>query len=240
MISESRIGVFFDIDNTLLPSPSLEWRFAEWLIASNLIARQQISEWVRQALFGSWSEGLKGISTSKGYLAGLPTRVVQSWKASLGAGELDPFQEAAERLDEHLARGHRAFLISGTLAPLADVFADEFDGCVDICATALQKEDDDTYTGRIAGQHMSGREKARALEEAAYHYAIDLRKSYAYGDSLNDLAMLECVGNPAAVNPCRKLRRIAASRRWEIIEWTSIDALDVSRARHFSATENGR
>lgn len=239
MMAESRIGAFFDIDNTLLPSLSLEWRFVEWLAASDLLARKQIGGWARQALLAFWSEGFRGISRSKGYLAGLPTRVVQSWEASLAAGSLAPFQKAAERLDQHLACDHRIFLISGTLLPLAAAFARQLGAGIDICATALQTQDE-TYTGRIAGHHMSGVEKAKEIEKAAGRHAIDLSKSYAYGDSLNDLAMLERVGNPIAVNPCRKLRRIAVARRWEVVEWKSIEAFAFSREQHFSARENGR
>jgi HAD superfamily hydrolase (TIGR01490 family) len=239
MTPRSRVGAFFDIDKTLLPSPSLELRFAEWLIASDLLEQRQIVQWARQALFGFWAASLKGMSRSKGYLAGLPIGVVEGWEASLAAGVLAPFEKAAERLDQHRAFGHRIFLISGTLAPLANLFARQLDGSIAIYATELETNDE-IYTGHIKGNHMRGSEKAKAIEDAARRNEIDARKSYAYGNSLDDLAMLECVGNPVAVNTCRKLRRIAATRGWEVIDWKSIEDPDVSRERHFSTTENAR
>jgi len=50
-------------------------------------------------------------------------------------------------------------------------------------------------------------------------YGLDLKHSYAYGDSAADAAMLAAVGNPFAVNPSFGLRRIAARRDWPIVSW---------------------
>lgn len=239
MTTENSIGVFFDIDNTLLPWPSLEWRFRKWLLASDLLSRKQILDWTRQGLLAFWSEGLKGISKSKAYLRGLPMGLVLNWQASLTADRLSLFREAVEHLDRHLARGHRIFLISGTLTPLATVFARQLGGSIEIHATEPET-DGRVYSGRIKGSHMSGIEKARAVRHIARGKAIDLRNSYAYGDSLDDLTMLECVGNPFAVNPSRKLRRIAKSRCWKVVEWKSVADLDVGRERQFSSKGNAR
>ncbi|NOY10199.1 MAG: HAD family hydrolase [Spirochaetes bacterium] len=40
-----------------------------------------------------------------------------------------------------------------------------------------------------------------------------------YSDSIHDLPLLESVGNPVAVNPDSRLRRIANERGWEIINF---------------------
>jgi len=44
----------------------------------------------------------------------------------------------------------------------------------------------------------------------------DLDRCSAYSDSINDLPMLQCVGEPHAVNPDRRLRALAAERAWPI------------------------
>jgi len=46
-----------------------------------------------------------------------------------------------------------------------------------------------------------------------------LDASTAYSDSNTDLPFLEAVGHPVAVNPDRKLRRVAAQRGWPILEF---------------------
>jgi len=46
---------------------------------------------------------------------------------------------------------------------------------------------------------------------------IDLKQSRAYSDSFSDLSMLEAVGFPVAVNPDRRLRRVARERGWPML-----------------------
>ena len=48
---------------------------------------------------------------------------------------------------------------------------------------------------------------------------IDLEHSYAYGDSYADKEFLESVGHPVAVNPDRRLKKLAESRGWPIHNW---------------------
>ena len=73
---------------------------------------------------------------------------------------------------------------------------------------------DGVYTGR-ALRALHAEEKARCLRELDY----DLEASPAYSDSHTDLPFLEAVGHPVAVNPDRALRRIAAERRWPVLEF---------------------
>ena len=47
----------------------------------------------------------------------------------------------------------------------------------------------------------------------------DLGSSYAYSDSVSDVPLLEAVGHPTVVNPDRGLRRVAADRGWQVLEF---------------------
>jgi phosphoserine phosphatase len=57
--------------------------------------------------------------------------------------------------------------------------------------------------------------KAACIRELDF----DLAASTAYSDSHTDLPFLEAVGRPVCVNPDRALRRIAAERRWPVLEF---------------------
>lgn len=46
---------------------------------------------------------------------------------------------------------------------------------------------------------------------------VDWMNSYAYGDSLSDVSVLDLVGHPVAVQPEEALREEAIKRKWEII-----------------------
>jgi hypothetical protein len=64
-----------------------------------------------------------------------------------------------------------------------------------------------------------GEEKARRVAELAEARGIDLTRSYAYSDSINDLPFLELVGNPVAMNPDRSLRAHARRRGWQVLDY---------------------
>ena len=125
---------------------------------------------------------------------------------------------AVARLLEHGAAGERPVLVTGSIdfvvAPLA-----AFLGVGDTLAVALE-ERDGRFTGELTTPPISEDEKARVVQAFAAERGIDLAQSHAYGDSSADLPMLRCVGHPAAVNPDRKLRRIAESEGWPIESWS--------------------
>ncbi|MGH9709188.1 MAG: HAD family hydrolase, partial [Candidatus Acidiferrales bacterium] len=78
---------------------------------------------------------------------------------------------------------------------------------------------DGLWTGKIAGEHMCGGAKQHAIIRLAAAHSLNLTRSFAYGDSVGDLPMLENVGYPAAVNPSKNLERAARIRNWPILRW---------------------
>ena len=52
----------------------------------------------------------------------------------------------------------------------------------------------------------------------ASKHGLDLSKSWAYSDSYSDYPMLAVVGRPTAVNPDLRLRVVARSYAWPIID----------------------
>src|SRR3990172_6982469 len=75
--------------------------------------------------------------------------------------------------------------------------------------------------GGLGGEVIHGEAKARAVEELAGRWDIDLGESYAYSDSINDLPLLELVGHPQAVNPDGELKDAARARGWPVYELRS-------------------
>jgi alcohol-forming fatty acyl-CoA reductase len=220
MTPANGIGAFFDVDGTLLPAPSLEWRFVSWLAACDLLNGWHIASWAATAIPALLCGELSSRRTNKKYLAGLPESLIQTWESSLDKDSLATFSEAAQRIAWHLDQNHRVLLVSGTLAPLAQILARRLNNQIEIRATHLEVIEG-LYSGFIEENHMSGSEKARALAQIANHHSLALADSYAYGNHPDDLPMLEAVGNPIAVNPGLRLKRIAAQRHWRIARWQS-------------------
>lgn len=64
---------------------------------------------------------------------------------------------------------------------------------------------------------MEGMNKAVYLSELARHFQLSKESITAYSDSYHDLPFLLEAGCPVAVNPDRKLLKIAHLRNWSVI-----------------------
>jgi HAD superfamily hydrolase (TIGR01490 family) len=115
-------------------------------------------------------------------------------------------------IERDRAEGYRPVLVSGELD-----FALErvvrylgFDGA--ICNSLLFR--DGIATGEVAPPLIAEEEKVAAMRRYAGENGAALEGAKAYSDSFSDLPMLEAVGHPTAVNPDRRLRRVARARGW--------------------------
>jgi HAD superfamily hydrolase (TIGR01490 family) len=242
---EKRGGVaaFFDLDGTLMPLPSVEWRFFRMLRYRKFIGIRNYLLWMVEAA-RLVPRGINQIMhANKMYLRGV--------RADVGCGGTDIplclrigdeaqeerkrqarmpvplYPEAIERVAWHAARGHLIVIVSGTLEPLAERAARglevelaerELATKIWVCATRLEQSAG-SWTGRIVGEAMFGEAKARAVRRIAAAENLNLRRCFAYGDSSSDKWMLEAVGKPAAVNPSNDLARIARRDGWSVLLW---------------------
>ena len=229
MNSPGKIGAFFDVDGTLVVPPSLEWQFVGYLLGRDAIGSTEIGRWLVQCAKDLLRDPRAAISGNKMHLAGLRESLVDDWANSVAPDSLQLFPAGVERVAWHLAQRHRVFLISGTLKPLAEVSARRLPGSVEICATNLEMLGGH-WTGRLAGEHMGGEAKARAIRGLAARFGLALWDSYAYGNSITDLPMLDSVGHRVAVNPSASLRRIARKEGWQSCDWAEAVAASTDGA----------
>jgi HAD superfamily hydrolase (TIGR01490 family) len=122
------------------------------------------------------------------------------------------YAESLDLVELHRSRGEPVYIVSATLQEIVQAIADDlgFDGALGTVCEVV----DGKYTGR-AIRALHADEKARCIRELDH----DLAASTAYSDSHTDLAFLEAVGHPIAVNPDRALRRIAVARGWPVLEF---------------------
>ncbi len=91
---------------------------------------------------------------------------------------------------------------------------------------------DGVATGEVKAPLIAEEEKVRAMKALCREYGTEMKQSKAYSDSFSDLPMLEAVGIPAAVNPDRRLKRVALDRGWTILDLKR--GIDVNRRRQQS------
>lgn len=239
------IAAFFDIDGTLVPPPSLEQRFLGYLRWRGTLGWTNIARCAgpllretSRAIFSGERAGFECATASmKAYLAGVPTTAMDAWLGWLMRHPVKRFPESMRRLDWHARQGHRIFLLSGTLLPLAEAVARLLPVTVEICATQLESEGGH-FTGRVRGEAVCGPAKARAMERLAAENSLDLARSYAYGDSFADRWMLARVGHPAIVQAAEhfswRLEWLARRRGWPVLRWRTANG-EARRIQHRGA-----
>jgi len=217
-----RVAAIFDLDGTLVPEPSLEWRLFAALRGSDRIPWANYLRWGVEAL-RLLPRGLLAVQhRDKRYLTGLSPALVFRHMESISF-----FDEGIARVLWHTAQGHQIVLVSGTLEPLAQLAAMALECELEarghpflprVCATRLA-EQAGQWTGHLAGEAVSGAVKERAIKELARSEKFDLRECHGYGNTLLDRQLLCAVGHGHAVNPGKGLAALANERDWPIWHW---------------------
>ena len=217
-------AAFFDLDKTLLPGAALfpvareMYRQRYFTLAD--IARLAADQ-LQYRILGAEAEGSmrRARKTSLEAIRGRRKDEVVHLGRSVVQEEILPrlYPQAVELLTRHKRAGREVYISSSSpqdfLALLAEGLG--IDGVVGTRAAI----EDGVYTGELEGEMCHGPEKARRVAELAAERGIDLERSYAYSDSVNDLPMLELVGNPVAVNPDRDLLTHARRHGWPILDY---------------------
>jgi HAD superfamily hydrolase (TIGR01490 family) len=125
------------------------------------------------------------------------------------------YPRAKELIQTSLDKGHAVILVSGALDFLMELLAQHLEA-TGIIANRLEIKDR-AATGKLLRPVVAGPEKARLVREHAREHGHDLDECFAYSDSYSDVPMLSVVGNPAAVNPDRRLSLLANAYHWPII-----------------------
>lgn len=126
------------------------------------------------------------------------------------------FKGALDLVARAKKAGHRVVLLSGSPDFLLQRMARLCDAD-DVIGNRLQIKDG-RATGKLLPPIVAGPEKARIIKEHAKQHGFELEECAAYSDSMSDVPMLSVVGRPAAVNPDFRLRMLAKTHRWPILD----------------------
>lgn len=222
--SPPRGAVFFDFDGTLVDSTIAHYY--------RYFMRRRLSPFRRRLWYAGFllkcvsyliidkiDRSKLNIIFYRNY-RGLPADEIKALADDCYRDEIAPrcFDQVIDCIAEHKRANRTIVLVTGSLdfivAPVVRGLG------VDVVLAPALLESNGLFTGELDGPPIGGEEKSRRMRKLAEEMNIDLAQSHAYGDSVADLAMLEIVGNPRAVNPDRGLARVAATRGWPIHSWT--------------------
>ena len=220
---QPRAAAFFDLDNTIIRGASA------FHLAVGLRRRNFFGTWdlvtfaLHQARYLIFGEDLREIDKVRSRALSIVAGRSVAEMAAIGEEVWDEvlslriFPGTQELLTRHLAAGHEVWIITASPIEIGELIGRRL-GVTGALGT-IAEHVDGFYTGRLVGDMLHGQGKARAVAALAESRQLDLRHSYAYGDSTNDVPILSLVGHPVAINADPRLRRHARLVGWPVREF---------------------
>ena len=210
----------FDLDNTLLGGDS-DYLWGQYLVQHRLVDPTTF-ERENQRYYADYNAGRLDIDAFLAFqlqpLAQHTLQQLSAWRADFIDTCIQPIiLPAARRLiEQHRAQSHDLLIVTATnrfiTQPIAELF-----GISELVATDpefLQGR----FTGRVTGIPCFRDGKVKLINLWLAEHQKNLRGSWFYSDSHNDLPLLQQVEHPVAVNPDPILEAHAKQHGWEIVD----------------------
>jgi phosphoserine phosphatase len=117
-------------------------------------------------------------------------------------------EDVIARLQAHASQGAQVYIASSVIEPMIEPFARRV-GAQTI-GTPVEYFNGNV---RVAGELVA---QERKIEQVLTRLGVE-RVDFAYGDTVQDVPLLEHADHPVAVYPDDALKAVAAARGWEIL-----------------------
>jgi HAD superfamily hydrolase (TIGR01490 family) len=214
----------FDIDGTLIDVQSQQL-FLKYLRQKGVIGPGpylKIMLWFVLYKLGLASEPARIMEYAFSFFKGMTSGELQALSADFFETKLKShiFPAAKRLIEDHRSSGHDIVLISNSLECLARELGTYLAVKPDHClATKLELDANGKYTGKMSGGMLYSEHKVVAVRSWWQKNDLTPAETWGYADHLSDLKFLELVDHPTAVNPGRRLSRLAAARNWTILRF---------------------
>ncbi|AYC32224.1 HAD family hydrolase [Pseudomonas cavernae] len=211
----------FDLDETLIDGDCAslwckQMADLEWVDGESFLAREH-------ELMNLYAEGKLAMEDYMDFslspLVGRTAEEVAHVVEPFVEDVIEPliYSDACKRLAEHRAAGDRLLVISASAHFLVSAIAERL-GIDEVLAIDLE-EQHGCYTGRTTGVLTYREGKVTRLQAWLAEHEESLEGASFYSDSRNDLALLQRVGRPHAINPDPVLRQHAEEAGWPVLLW---------------------
>lgn len=217
------ICAFYDVDGTILKINSMMSFFDYWSNKNELIKLRNSfyieykrlidAQSSREVMNRRYYEYFKGFSESEMISEGLLWFNIEILNKDVF------FKKVVESMSKHKSEGHKIVFVSGSMLPLLNPIGQLLHADDILCVKQI-KDENGILTGDIGGIQTIGAGKKEAILAYANNYSVDLESSYAYGDDISDMPMMECVGNAICVGNESTLSYCFANiknKTWEVI-----------------------
>ncbi len=208
---------FVDLDGTLL-SASSEKFFLKYILKKGILSPVAFLRFLSYYLRSPAQTIREGKGWNRNYLTGIPPEVIKR-EAAICAGILletclrDWTRKSIHELNNY---GCETVLLSASLEYIATGIAEGIS--IDHIQASSPAIVNGRFTGRLNGLRPWGKDKAVLMHRICDQRGIKPVNCAAAGDSWADRFIMDDCGCSIAVCPDRKLRKLAVSRKWKIVE----------------------
>jgi len=213
----------FDLDHTLLTGDS-DVLWCEFLMDRGVLDRAAFQP-RNDAMAQRYREGsVSAEAFCDFYVSTLAGRSLADWRVvcedflrEVVAPRIPP--SARELVEAHRGLGHRLVMTTATNRVLTELTARHLR--IDTLLATEVEVVDGRCTGRTRGVLNMREGKVARLHSWLHEQGVAadaLREAVFYSDSINDLPLLQAVGEPIVVDPDARLRAHAAAVGWPMVE----------------------
>lgn len=211
------IGAFFDLDKTLIKSFSAKDFFKTRMLSGKVTSKELVAQFAGALAYATGNANFASMAAigAKG-VKGVKEQVFIDVGEEVYQKHLAEaiYPESRALVAAHLAMGHTVAIISAATPYQVDPIARDL-GIDKVRCTRMEVKKG-VFTGNIVEPACWGEGKAEAGRQLMREFDLDLGKSYFYTDSVEDLPLLEIVGNPRPLNPDTKLSVLAFQNDWPV------------------------
>ncbi|ADZ89636.1 HAD family hydrolase [Marinomonas mediterranea] len=210
---------FFDLDNTLVAGDTAQ-AFSEYIVESDAPTPEDFLQ-INHAYMDDYDNGTLDLAQYMRYTLAPLTQLSEADVNNLIQRFIEDvvadmtLDKAKALLERHKQEGDEVVIISATgthlVAPIAKYLGVEHALGVDI------EYRDGIITGEIVGTPTFREGKVTRAIQWANEHGYEMKETYFYSDSHNDLPLLENALYPIAVDPDPILTETAKQKGWEII-----------------------
>ena len=211
----------FDLDNTILAGDS-DYLWGEFLVEQGLVD----GDWYRnenQRYYDAYKAGSLDIyeflAFSLAPLAAHSMEKLQSLHEQFMEEKIESIilPKAEQQIQHHRRQGDYLMIITATNSFVTGPIAKRLG--VDALLATEPEINNGRYTGKVSGTPCFQQGKVERLQQWLSSSRQDLKESWFYSDSHNDIPLLEQVSYPVAVDADETLLAHAQNKGWQSISF---------------------
>lgn len=212
----------FDVDDTLIDGDAASL-WSRWMVLQQMVAQPDFLQ-CEARMMELYAQGELDMAEYMAFTLAPVTGKTSSELAAMTddfiGSEIKPrlYEQGLSLINELKQKGYRIVFVSATADFLVEAIARDV-GIEDVLAIQLEYDAMGQHTGNTSGTLSFGRGKVIRLLDWAVQQGESLAGARFYSDSVNDLPLLELVEYPVATNPDPRLRELAQSRNWPVLDW---------------------